>query len=478
MQHPSPNNNYVLQPSFNTNYMQNPDEITNPTTAMNMALVLMAKAFKLNYSTLTKNNQRILSNPRNRKIAQPGMNMGQDRQMQMVGGKGRNQFRQYAGQNSRNQIGYNVWLIVGNPNRYNAVQNAGNQQHGLRVMTQLLIAQKEEAGIQLQAEEFDLMATAGDIEEIKEVNANCILMANLQQALTSGTQTDKALVYDSDESAEAKMDPSRGTVGQHPDTIAKTHSFFESLYNNLVIEVEKVNTVNLKMKEANADLTTELARYKEEEKYDIPSPSVARKLLNEVKDTIVTLQRVVNSRISLNENTWSSTQFLKEAAKFIRNFKSLAKEADESLDKITVFEEENERLLKKVVSQDTMSIVQSPLVEDTSDLQTELERTKEKFETCIIKKDDEYATLWNNWKFVFPADFIILQTEEDDKVPLILGRPFLHTADAIIRVKNKELNLGVGDDRIAFIINKAMRHSHSNNNTCFRMDVIDEVTKE
>nr|GFB57615.1 hypothetical protein [Tanacetum cinerariifolium] len=60
----------------------------------------------------------------------------------------------------------------------------------------------EEARIQLQAEEFDLMAAAVDLDEIEEVNANCILMANLQQASTSGTQTDKALVYDSDGSAE------------------------------------------------------------------------------------------------------------------------------------------------------------------------------------------------------------------------------------------------------------------------------------
>ncbi|GJY97042.1 integrase, catalytic region, zinc finger, CCHC-type containing protein [Tanacetum coccineum] len=41
----------------------NPKNITDPTTAMNMALVLMAKAFKLNYSTPTNNNQRISSNP-------------------------------------------------------------------------------------------------------------------------------------------------------------------------------------------------------------------------------------------------------------------------------------------------------------------------------------------------------------------------------------------------------------------------------
>nr|GFC70004.1 hypothetical protein [Tanacetum cinerariifolium] len=41
-----------------------------------------------------------------------------------------------------------------------------------------------------------------DIDEIEEVNANCILMANRQQSSTSGTQTDKAPVYDSNGSAE------------------------------------------------------------------------------------------------------------------------------------------------------------------------------------------------------------------------------------------------------------------------------------
>nr|GEW02669.1 copia protein [Tanacetum cinerariifolium] len=41
-----------------------------------------------------------------------------------------------------------------------------------------------------------------DLDEIEEVNVKCILMANLQRASTSGTQTDKAPVYDSDGSAE------------------------------------------------------------------------------------------------------------------------------------------------------------------------------------------------------------------------------------------------------------------------------------
>nr|GEX66061.1 reverse transcriptase domain-containing protein [Tanacetum cinerariifolium] len=35
-------------------------------------------------------------------------------------------------------------------------------------------------------------------------------------------------------------------------------------------------------------------------------------------------------------------------------------------------------------------------------------------------------------KFTFPVDFFILEMEEDSKVHLILGRPFLHTADAVI----------------------------------------------
>nr|GFA33029.1 ribonuclease H-like domain-containing protein [Tanacetum cinerariifolium] len=52
--------------------------------------------------------------------------------------------------------------------------------------TQFLIAQKEEAGIQLQAKKFDFMDAAGDLDEIEKVNANCILMENLQQASTSG----------------------------------------------------------------------------------------------------------------------------------------------------------------------------------------------------------------------------------------------------------------------------------------------------
>ncbi|GJS76349.1 hypothetical protein Tco_0726230 [Tanacetum coccineum] len=63
----------------------------------------------------------------------------------------------------------------------------------------IMIALKEEARIQLTQKEFDFMADAGAYEDIERVNANCTLKDNLQQASTSGTQTDKAPIYDSDE---------------------------------------------------------------------------------------------------------------------------------------------------------------------------------------------------------------------------------------------------------------------------------------
>ncbi|GJX89211.1 reverse transcriptase domain-containing protein, partial [Tanacetum coccineum] len=81
-------------------------------------------------------------------------------------------------------------------------------------------------------------------------------------------------------------------------------------------------------------------------------------------------------------------------------------------------------------------------------------------------------------KFTFPADFVILEIEEDSKVPLILGRPFLHTANAVIQVKHKQLNLGVGTERMIFNIDSAMKHSCSNDDTCFSIDVIDEILEE
>ncbi|GKE15141.1 hypothetical protein Tco_1422718 [Tanacetum coccineum] len=78
-------------------------------------------------------------------------------------------------------------------------------------------------------------------------------------------------------------------------------------------------------------------------------------------------------------------------------------------------------------------------------------------------------------KSSFPVDFVILEMKEDSKVPLILGITFLHNADAAIRVKQKQPNLGVGTKLMTFSIDSTMKHSNSNDDTCFSIDVIDEI---
>nr|GFC74343.1 hypothetical protein [Tanacetum cinerariifolium] len=167
---------------FNQNYLQqpmpNPEDITDSTTAMNMALALMVKAFKLNYSTPTNNNQRISSNPRNRQIAQPGQNAGnlngynavaqnprvqnvgnQNEPIGVQGNKNQNQIgngnlvavraEENAAGHNRNQIRCYNYRGIGHFDRDCTVRP--KRRDAAYLQTQLLIAQNEEAGIQLQA---------------------------------------------------------------------------------------------------------------------------------------------------------------------------------------------------------------------------------------------------------------------------------------------------------------------------------------
>ncbi|GJZ71465.1 hypothetical protein Tco_0635316 [Tanacetum coccineum] len=60
-------------------------------------------------------------------------------------------------------------------------------------------------------------------------------------------------------------------------------------------------------------------------------------------------------------------------------------------------------------------------------------------------------------KFTFPMDFIILEMEEGNR---------------------KQLNLGVGSERMVFSIDSTMKHSYSNDDTCFCIHLIDEILEE
>jgi len=53
-------------------------------------------------------------------------------------------------------------------------------------------------------------------------------------------------------------------------------------------------------------------------------------------------------------------------------------------------------------------------------------------------------------KFFILCDFVIIKIEEDSRIPIILRRPFLATAGAMIYVKNDKLSLQVGDEKVEF----------------------------
>ncbi|XP_062075741.1 uncharacterized protein LOC133779856 [Humulus lupulus] len=60
-------------------------------------------------------------------------------------------------------------------------------------------------------------------------------------------------------------------------------------------------------------------------------------------------------------------------------------------------------------------------------------------------------------KFIFPADFIVLDYEADREVPIILGRPFLATGRTLIDVQKGELTMRVQDEHVTFNVFKVMR---------------------
>ena len=77
-------------------------------------------------------------------------------------------------------------------------------------------------------------------------------------------------------------------------------------------------------------------------------------------------------------------------------------------------------------------------------------------------------------KFIFPADFIILDMREDKEVPIILRRPFLATGKAMIDVQKGELRLRVQEEEVTFNVFNAIKYPHDND-SCFRVVVLEAI---
>jgi len=80
-------------------------------------------------------------------------------------------------------------------------------------------------------------------------------------------------------------------------------------------------------------------------------------------------------------------------------------------------------------------------------------------------------------KFVFPADFVIIDCQVDEEIPIILGRPFLATGRALINCETGELKMRLNDKEVIFNVQQSMRRPSEYVN-CSLVEAVDMILQE
>ncbi|GJU75788.1 reverse transcriptase domain-containing protein [Tanacetum coccineum] len=80
--------------------------------------------------------------------------------------------------------------------------------------------------------------------------------------------------------------------------------------------------------------------------------------------------------------------------------------------------------------------------------------------------------------FFFPADCVVVDYVADPRVPLILGRPFLRTARALIDVHGEQMTLRHDDQSVTFKVGDTKTFSYNIIESVNRVDVIDIACEE
>nr|GEU59723.1 reverse transcriptase domain-containing protein [Tanacetum cinerariifolium] len=81
-------------------------------------------------------------------------------------------------------------------------------------------------------------------------------------------------------------------------------------------------------------------------------------------------------------------------------------------------------------------------------------------------------------KFTFPANLVIVDYDVEPRIPLILGRPFLMTARALVDVHGEELILRDGDEQLIFHAYSTSKHPHKHGNESINMINLIDITCE
>ncbi|XP_070054408.1 uncharacterized protein [Nicotiana tomentosiformis] len=80
-------------------------------------------------------------------------------------------------------------------------------------------------------------------------------------------------------------------------------------------------------------------------------------------------------------------------------------------------------------------------------------------------------------KFIFPADFVVLDCKVEIEVPLILGRPFLAMGRAFVDCEVGELKMHLNDEEVVFHVHKSMKRP-SDIGECSILQVVDVIMQE
>ncbi|GJT52673.1 hypothetical protein Tco_0978830 [Tanacetum coccineum] len=125
------------------------------------------------------------------------------------------------------------------------------------------IAQEEEAGIQSTQEEFEFMAAANDYEVTERVKVNCTLEDTLQQAFTLGTQSNNALVYDSDGSTKISYDKAYNDMQQKIEWLQAQLGDLKGKSSNTQYASNTLDPLSQKPKDENVSLEFQVPSLRE-----------------------------------------------------------------------------------------------------------------------------------------------------------------------------------------------------------------------
>ncbi|GKB06691.1 DNA-directed DNA polymerase, partial [Tanacetum coccineum] len=81
-------------------------------------------------------------------------------------------------------------------------------------------------------------------------------------------------------------------------------------------------------------------------------------------------------------------------------------------------------------------------------------------------------------KFIFPVNFVVLEMDEDDMVPIILGRSFLAIARVMIDVHEGKLSLRVGKETVTFNIGKSIKSTYTRDDYLYCTDHTAKLIQE